>query len=460
LVAWASLQGLLWLRPENLPRAAAIRLDAWTVLATVGLTLLTAVLVGLLPALRLARAGSLGIDGSRSGGLGPASTRMRQILTVSQVAVSLMLLVGAGLLLKSFVRLTQARLGFEPNGVMTVGTLLPSSRYPTPQTWPPFFHRVLARLQSDPAIDAVAAVNVLPLSGFGESSSLQIEGRAPFPEGETPETNMRYASAGYFEIMGIPVIAGRTFTASDDSAGAPVVLVSQSLARQFFGGNALGEALRVYGVPRRIVGVVADVRENGPTRDAPLTVYAPFPQIGSPVGFFVARSRLDQGTTAARIREAVLAVDNQQPVVNIRSMQSYVDSVLGQRRFTAALMAVFAIVALTLAIVGLYGVIAYMVSQRTREIGIRMALGATTTGVTGLVMRQGIGLALTGVVIGLVLAAALSRMLGQLLYGVSSLDPLVYSGVALLLVVVAATASFLPARRAAAVDPVTALKTE
>jgi predicted permease len=426
---------------------------------TAGLTLATAVLVGLVPALRLARSHSLGLDSVRGGSGTPGAARTRQLLTVSQVAVSLMLLVGAGLLLKSFVRLTRAELGFEPAGLMTGGTMLPLSRYPAPQ-WGPFFTRVVERLEADPAIEMAATINVLPLTGFGESTSLQIAGRDPFPEGEAPEVNVRIVSPRYFEIMGIRVLEGRSFTASDDSASQPVVLVSRNVARRFLDGHAVGETILAGGAARDIVGVVDDVHDNGPARDAPFAMYVPLGQSASPVGFFVARSRLPARDAADRIRQAVLSVDNQQPLINVRSMQSYVDSVLGQRRFTAALMAVFAAIALGLAVIGLYGVIAYMVSQRTREIGIRMALGATSSGVAGQVVGQGVGLALAGVAVGLVLSAGLSRLLGQLLFGVSRLDPVVYGGVALLLVAVAASASFLPARRAAAVDPMAALKSD
>jgi putative ABC transport system permease protein len=459
-VAWLSLRGLLLLRPENLPRAAAIRLDGWTLLMTAGLTLLTAVLVGLLPTLRLTRGSRLAGDSPRTGGQSPAGTRVRHALTVAQVAVSLMLLVGAGLLLKSFVGLTRARLGFDPVGVMTVGTLLPISRYPGTDSWHPFFQKTLDRLTADPAITAAAMVNVLPLSGFGESSSLQIEGREPFPDGEAPEVMVRYVTPGYFDVMQIPLVAGRSLIEADDSTGGRVVLVSRELARQFFGGNAVGQAIRLYGERREIVGVVGDIRDLGPAREPPTMLYLPSAQVASPVGFFVVRGRRDPGSLGNRVREAVLSVDDQQPLVNVRPMSSYVDSVLGQRRFTAALMAVFALVALGLAVIGLYGVIAYMVSQRTREIGIRLAVGATTTGVAALVLRQGLRLALIGAVVGLILAGLLSRLLGQLLHGVSPLDPVVYGGVTLTLLVVAAAASFFPARRAAAVDPVRALKTE
>jgi ABC-type antimicrobial peptide transport system permease subunit len=262
--------------------------------------------------------------------------------------------------------------------------------------------------------------------------------------------------------MGIRVLEGRPFAASDDTTTAQVAIVSQAVARTFLSGRAVGEAIRFGGNagPRQIVGVVNDVRDNGPARDAPLTVYLPLAQSGSPVGFFTVKSRLSPTEAGARMREAVLSVDNQQPLINVRPMSSYVNSVLSQRRFTAALMAVFAAIALGLAVVGLYGVIAYMVSQRTREIGIRMALGATSGSVAGGVVGQGVRLALAGVGVGLVLAAGLSRLLNQLLFGVSGLDPVVYGGVALLLITVAASASFLPARRAAAVDPVSALKSE
>jgi predicted permease len=278
-VAWAGLQGLLWFRPENFPRVDRIGLDGWSVLTAAGLTLITALLVGLVPALRLARSQSLGIDSARGVSGARGATRTRQLLTVSQVAVSLMLLVGAGLLLKSFIRLNRAELGFEPEGVTTAGLILPFSQYP-PDQWAPFFQRVIDRLEADPAIETAGSVNVLPLTGFGESGSIQVVGRDPFPEGEAPEVNFRYASPRYFAIMGIKVLEGRPFAESDDSASAPVVLVSQAVARTLLNDRAVGEALQGFGDgrPRQIVGVVNDVRDNGPAREAPLTVYFPMAQ--------------------------------------------------------------------------------------------------------------------------------------------------------------------------------------
>ena len=239
------------------------------------------------------------------------------------------------------------------------------------------------------------------------------------------------------------------------------MIISRSLAGKFFPeGEAIGKQLSFYGRPRDIVGVVGDIRELGPAREPPLMLYSPMEQQPNESGFVAMTSRLAPGVAAERIRQAVLAVDNQQALINVRTMESYFESSISQQRFMLALMGVFAIVALVLAVIGLYGVIAYMVAQRTREIGIRVALGATGASIVRLVLGQGLMLAGIGVVVGLLGALALSRALTGLLYGVSAQDPMVYAGVSLLLLVVAAAASAVPALRAAAVDPVTALRME
>jgi predicted permease len=342
-----------------------------------------------------------------------------------------------------------------------VGTLLPSSRYPTSSVVKVFWRRVIERLKADPDVGAVAAVNVLPMSGFGNTTSFDVVGRAPFEPGEKPDAASRFITTDYFRTMGIPVVAGRSFAETDDSTSAWVVIISESIARKFFPqGEAVGKQLRFYGRPWNIVGIVGDIRELGPAQAPPLMLYTSMNQQSNESGFVVMKSRLAPGLAAERIRQAVLAVDNQQALINVRTMESYSESSLGQQRFMLALMVAFAVVALVLAVIGLYGVIAYMVAQRTREIGIRVALGASSGSVMRLVLGQGLGLAGVGVVVGLLGALALSRVLTGLLYGVSAQDPLVYAGVSLLLLLVAAAASALPARRAAAVDPLTALRME
>lgn len=459
-IAWAAIQGIAWLRPENLPRASAIRLDAVGVVATVGLSLLTALLTGLAPMLRgvgMTRraAFSEGQRGSASAGM----SRARQALTVAEVAMSLTLLVGAGLLARSFAQLNRVQMGFTGDSVMTVAMILPVQRYDSPDKWGRFYQAVLNQLQADPAVTSAAAINVLPLSGFGETASFGIEGRQPFAQGEEPSSASRFATQDYLKVTGIPLIAGRWLTAEDDS-GARVIVVSQGIARDFFPEGAVGQQLRMYGNLWLIVGVVGDVREFGPAEAAPYQTYLALMRQPTPYGFLVARTRLDAPAAGRLLRNAVLAVDPEQPVVNVRTLDSYVVTSLGARRFTAVLMAVFAAVALTLASVGLYGVIAYLVSQRTREIGIRVALGASTGGVLRLVLGQGLKLAGLGVVLGLALALALSRSLSSLLVGVSVFDPVIYAGVAITLMLVAGLATVIPARRAARVDPVAALRSE
>jgi predicted permease len=315
---------------------------------------------------------------------------------------------------------------------------------------------VIDRLEADPSVTGAAAINVLPLSGFGESASFGIEGRPPFAEGEAPSSASRFVTPKYRELMGIPMVAGRWLTAADDSAST--VVVSERVARDFFPQGAVGGQIHMYDKALTIVGVVGDVREFGPTQESPYQTFLPMARHSTPYGFFVMKSGLDPVGAGRALRQAVLSVDPEQPVVNVRTLESYVTSSLGPSRFTAVMMASFGIIALTLAVVGLYGVIAYLVSQRTREIGIRVALGASTGGVLRLVLGQGMRLAGLGVAMGLLLSLALSRSLSSLLVGVSIFDPMIYGGVALALLLVAAIATILPARRAARVDPNVALR--
>ena len=459
-IAWAAIQGIVWLRPENLPRASAIRLDAVAVIATLGLSLVTAALTGLAPMLRgvgMTRRDAFaeGQRGSSSAGM----SRARQVLTVIEIAMSLALLVGAGLLARSFGQLSRVQMGFTGDSVMTVAILLPVQRYDSPEKWGRFYRSVLNQLQSDPAVTSAAAINVLPLSGFGETGSFGIEGRAPFAQGEEPSAAARFATVDYLKVTGIPLVAGRWIEPQDDS-GSRVIVVSQGIARDFFPDGAVGKGLRMYGEVWQIVGVVGDVREFGAAISPPYHTYIPMFRSPTPYGFFVARTRLDDPAAGRLLQDAVLAADPEQPVINVRSLDDYVSSSLGSRRFTAVMMGVFAFVSLALASIGLYGVIAYLVSQRTREIGIRVALGSSTSSVLRLVLGQGMKLAVIGVVIGLALALAMSRSLSSLLVGVSVFDPLIYVGVATALLLVAAVATIIPARRAARVDPVSALKSE
>lgn len=458
-IAWAAIRGIVWLGPENLPRASAIQLDAAGVTATLGLTLLTALVTGFAPMLRGMRASRrAAFAENQRGSASASSTRARQVLTVIEVAISLALLVGAGLLARNFERLSRTELGFRSDSLMTVATILPFSRYDSPAKWDRFYRMVTDRLEADPSVTGAAAINVLPLSGFGESASFGIEGRPPFAEGEAPSSASRFVTPKYRELMGIPLVAGRWLTAADDSAST--VVVSERVSRDFFPNGAVGGQIRMYSKVLTIVGVVGDVREFGPAQEPPYQTFLPMARQSTPYGFVIIKSGLDPAGAGRALRQAVLSVDPEQPVVNVRTMGSYVTSTLGPSRFTAVMMASFGVVALTLAVVGLYGVIAYLVSQRTREIGIRVALGASTGGVLRLVLGQGMRLAGVGVAIGLLLALALSRSLSSLLVGMSVFDPMVYGSVALALLLVAAIATLLPARRAARVDPVTALRSE
>ena len=462
---------LLALKPENLPRLDQVRVD-WSVLVfTGGISVATGLLFGLVPALQTTspHLNEMLKEGDRSGTSGPARHRVRDLLIVSEVALSLVLLVGAGLLIRSFVRLLQVDPGFRSDHVMTVSIPLPVSRYPAAAQEAAFFQRLLERVRELPGVRSAGAVTDVPLFG-GSSTGFDIEGRPLAKPNERPMTDFRAASPGYFQTMGINLVAGRTFTPNDKADAPPVAVINKTMARRYFGKeNPIGKRIGLSRPIdwREIVGVVRDVRNYGLAEEVRPEVYLPYLQnapdylAGSASWMvMVVRTESDPIGCVAGIKAALHKIDPDQPVASIRPMTAYLKQSVAQRRFNMLLLAVFAGLALLLAAVGIYGVISYSVAQREREVGIRMALGAQTSDVLRLIVRQGMRPTLFGLIVGILAAIAITRFMRSLLFQVSAIDPLVFAAVALVLALVAAIACVIPARRAAHLDPVVALRSE
>ena len=441
-----------------------IGLDKWVLAFTVGVSILTGVVFGLAPALQASKFDlneSLK-EGGRSSGVG-ARRGLRSVLVVSEVALALVLLVGAGLMIKSFVRLLEVRPGFDPNNLLTMQIALPEARYAKDEQVLAFYSQLEERLKSQPGVEGVGFVNYLPMAGSGGTTSFIFEGRPAPPKGQYPEANFRIATPDYFSTMKIPLLGGRNFNAQDRADAPRVVLINQTLARLYFPNeDPVGKRLlRADGTnPSQIIGVVGDVKHFGLEDEAEAYLYVPHAQNPDTSLALALRTHGDPQQTTALVRREVSALDRDQPVVDIKNMEQRLAETMSPRRLTVFLLGIFAAVAMILAAVGIYGVIAYSVTQRTHEFGIRMALGAQRGDIIRLVIGQGMWLVLTGLAIGLVGAFLVTRLLESLLFHVRPGDPLTFAAVALLLSGVALLACYIPALRATKVDPMIALRYE
>ena len=469
LALWA-VSWLVSLSPDTIPRLQEIRVDPRVAGFTLLVSVATGVLFGLAPALQASRpdlTDALKESGRSTAGL--RRNRLRSALVMSEVALSLVLLVGAGLMIRSFTKLNQVDPGFSPARVLTLGVTLLRSKYPADDQVASLYSQILERAATVPGVASAGAISELPLSGSNTSDYFTIEGRPPIAKEAEPLTEYRVVTPRYFESMGIPLLSGRDFAGSDTRQSPNVVVINEAFAHQHFPGeNPLGHRIKLQGQerdPLLIVGVVGNVRDFGldeqPTPEAYVSfLQNPLSQTYQRSMTIVARTKSDPRDVAGSLRSALSSIDKGLPVYAIKPMTEYLRDSLSRRRFNLVLLSVFGGVALTLAAVGIYGVISYGVTQRTHEMGIRMALGAQPRDVLKLVVRQAMLLALGGVGIGLLASLALTRLMKSLLFNVGVTDPLTFAVIALLMTLVALLACLVPARRATKVDPLVALRYE
>ena len=466
--AYWGLGGLLALAPASTPRLQDIALDGRVLGFSLALSLLTGVAFGLVPALSASRTDVLAA--LHESGRSPALARHpgARLLVVAEIALSLVLMAGAGLLLESFRRLLSVDPGFDPRNVLTLAVSLEDTRYPRPDQRAGFYADLVERVRALPGVISAAAITPTPLGGADISTRFTVEGQpAPAP-GQKPRAEYRAVTPGYFETLRIPLKKGRTFEAHDRREAKAVVVVNEALAAQVFPGqDPLGERLRI-GIgtdesdPRtfEVVGVVGDVHPSGQGILAPPAIYVPHPQQSWSWMSLVVRTSGEPASLAGALRRTVAALDPEQAVSNARPLTELLSDALAAHRFVMALLVGFALVGLALATVGVYGVLAASVERRTGEIGLRLAVGADSGDVLRMVLGQAARLAAAGVTLGLVAAFALTRVLQGLLFGVSATDPATFGAVAGVLVVAALLASYLPARRAARLDPAAVLREE
>jgi putative ABC transport system permease protein len=454
--------------PRQLLQAVNIALDWHVLLFLLAMTMATGVIFGLTPALHASRTDvneSLK-EGGRSATAGVGRERYRKLLVVSEFALGLVLVVGSALMVRSFYRLLDVDPGFRLNDVLTAEVVLPESKYAQPEQINNFYREALARIQALPGVEAAGAIMPLPLSGNGWQTDFYVEG-TPVPKpGDAPNSDYHMVTPGYFTAMGPRLLRGRLFGDSDAKDAPPVMVVSRSFAERYFHGeDPVGKRIKLGGANSKrpwttIVGEVASTKQYGLDTKTKTEFYLPATQRPNNFMSLVIRAKGDASALTSAVRDAVASIDSQQPVFNVRTMQSYLTQSVSDRRLAATLLGLFAGLGLVLAAVGIYGVIAYTVSLRTHEIGIRMALGASRKDVLGMVLGAGARLALIGVGAGVLLGLGLMRLASSLLYGVRASDPAIYALAALVLGAVALIACYVPARRAMNIDPSTALRYE
>jgi putative ABC transport system permease protein len=469
LAIWA-VRWVVSLSADTIPRVQEISVDPRVAGFTLLLSVVTGVLFGLAPAIQVSRPDLS--DALKESGRSTASVRtnrLRSALVVSEVALSLVLLVGAGLMIRSFAKLNQVDPGFKPAQVLTMGVALLRARYPEDEQVAQAYSQLLERAAAVPGVVSVGAISDLPVTGSNISDSFTIEGRPPIAKEAEPSTEYHIVTPRYFESMGIPLLSGRDVAQTDTRQTPNVVVINDTFARRHFAGeNPLGHRLKLQGQerdPLLIIGVVGNVRQLGLDERLTPEVYVPLLQDPLSPNYqrsmtFVARSNSDPGVIAGSLRAAVASVDKSLPVYSLKPMTEHLYESLARRRFNLILLSIFSCVALVLAAIGIYGVISYGVTQRTHEMGIRMALGAKPRDVLSLVVRQAMLLAFVGVGIGLLASWALTRLMKGLLFSVSVTDPMTFVAIAVLMTLIALLACLLPARRATKVDPLVALRYE
>jgi putative ABC transport system permease protein len=467
LLALVGVPALTAISANSIPRVAEIGINPRVLGFTAIISLLTGVVFGLVPALRAS--GKQTTEGLRAGRGGMTRSvvhqRLLSMLVISEVAIAMILLVAAGLMIRSFLSLNSVAPGFNSQGVMTIGIGLPSAGYPDVPKQAAFYDRLLSDVRTLPGVDSAAVAFRLPLLGFSAFTSFTIQSK-PVPQENAPTIDYRAVTQDYFKSMGIPLLEGRDFNEREMKDAPDVVIIDKLLAERFFPeGHALGQRIQIFPDPNRwreIIGVVGDVKFTGLDADANPTIYVPlvqnpYPNVLRNV-FLVARTSGDPKSLVPGIRDRLRSLDKDIPISQVRTMDEIVSASLAQRRLIMSLLLSFAVLAAVLAAVGIYGVMAYIVAQRTQEIGIRIAMGARAIDVMKMVLREGATLATVGIAIGVSAAFALTRVMASLLFGVSAADPITFVGISLLLTFVSLLACYLPARRASKVDPIVALR--
>jgi putative ABC transport system permease protein len=450
------------------PMLASVDLDLRVLGFTIGLSLLTGVVFGLAPALRISKPDlneSLK-EGGRGSGAGSGSNRLRSALVVSEVAMAVVLLICAGLLIKTVIRLRSTNTGFNPENILTMTVALPNAKYPRSPGWVAFYNQIVERIQSLPGVQAAGVTSVLPLSGNFDGRGLAVETR-PKPRGEEISVDLYITTPGYLQAMRIPLLRGRELDERDVEGSQMVALVNQTMAEELWpNDDPIGKRIKFPGSEKRpqpwrtVVGVVSDVAQYGLEQKPPMQMYLAESQFPTSIMTLVVRADSDPASITSAIRNEILAVDKDQAVFNVATMEQLLGDSISLKRFSMLLLILFSALALTLAAVGIYGVISYSVSQRSHEIGVRMALGADRNDILKLVVGQGMRPALAGIAIGLAAALGLTRAMTSLLFGVSATDPATFALISVVLAGVALGACFVPARRATKVDPMIALRYE
>lgn len=471
-LAWIAVRFLAWWNPASIPRVAGVSLDSAVLAFTAVVALVTSVLFSLAPALRALRTDLTDSlkDGGSNASAGSSRQRFRNALVVVEMALAVVLLVGAGLTLRSLWALQRVPLGFDPAGVLTMRLALPGASYERPEQVVSFYQQLLDHVRQLPGVRAAGAARSLPLGSTIGDFGLQVDGYEP-PPGTNPKGDWQIVTDGYLEAMGERLIRGRAIARGDTTDGMLVALINEEMARRYWPGkDPIGGRFKIGVNPQRpwvtVVGIVAGVRHNGITDAIKEKFYVPHTQwhrsVGNPIRgmTLVVRTTGDPAALAGPVRRAVRALDANLPVAEVRTMSDVVDATLSTPAFTGILLATFAALALVLSAIGIYGVLSYLVSRRTREIGIRVAIGARQRDVVQLILRSGLLLSIAGIAVGMGLAAWASQLMHGLLYDVSPADPLTFTIVGLTLVLVALAASVVPAWRATRVDPVIALKSE
>jgi putative ABC transport system permease protein len=452
----------------DVPRLGDVRVDTTVLAVTAAFTLVTGLLFGMAPALHVGRweAGGRLRGAPRGESAGRERRRLQALLNIGQVALAVVLLSGAGLMVRTLMQLGAVDLGFNAQRVLAIDLSLSDARYPEDRDAAAYFQRLVSRVREVPTVETASLVSAPPLTG-GDGhweNGFEIVGRPPKPPGEEDFAYLRWATPAYFSVLDVPLLRGRMLT-EDDVTGRPLVLVvNAAFARKFFPGqDAVGQEIVLSWrarVPRRIVGVVSNFRQTAIEEAAEPQIYVPFYQSPTGAGTLLVRGRADSPELATAVRQAIAGVDAEQPVFNVRPLQADVNAYVAPRRVAMQALAAFAVLALGLAVMGIYAVVSYQVRERTREFGVRMALGAHAANILRMVVRQGMTPPLIGVMLGLAAAAALTRALATLLFETSPIDPLTFAVATTVLLGAALSACCVPAWRATQVDPSTALRAE